>query len=783
MGTINGGSGNNSLVGDFDSNFNDIIYGNGGNDTIRGLTANDSLYGGVDNDRIYGGTGNDLLYGDDGSDLLFGGVGVDNLYGGVGNDLLYGGNENDSLYGGAGNDTLHGGAGNDRLDGGAGTDTVDYSAVSGNMTIDLGAGSATGDGADTLVSIENAIGGLGNDGIVGTTGANRLAGGAGADTLSGGGGNDTLIGNSGDDSLDGGTGNDILYGDDDPANPQSVNYSEEFDGGATGWSNNSTTPVAGAGDVLGRFAGTSGVISKSYDLGPGSKNVAIQFDLYIIDSWDANNPSWSSGRGDGFRIQINGQEIAFELFQFGTTFDNPRSSTVTVDGVTYTITFTPVTTNVNITGATFPDELWRVDISASGYTQPTLTIGLASETNQAVSDESWAIDNFDITATTVPDSSTGNDTLIGGAGNDLLYGSGGNDSLSGDADNDTLYGGTGNDTLYGGAGNDLLYGDAGNDSVLGDAGNDTVYGGAGNDTVQGGTGQDILYGGLGTDVVNGGDDQDAIYMSFTGALNDVLGSEVVDGGSGGIDNDTLTVDITGFGWSRIDVTYNPLDQENGTITFFGPDGVTVVGTLTFTDIENVVIVCFTAGTRIMTEHGPVAVEDLRAGDMVVTRDNGLQPLRWIGQRRLSKAELQARPQLQPVRIAAGALGAAKPDRSMLVSPQHRLLIEGARAEMYFGEAEVLVPAKHLVGSAEVSRALPAEGVTYVHILFDRHEIVLSDGIWTESFQPAERTLCALDAAAREEVLDLFPELAAGDDVFPAARLSLKAHEAKVLLSR
>lgn len=102
--------------------------------------------------------------------------------------------------------------------------------------------------------------------------------------------------------------------------------------------------------------------------------------------------------------------------------------------------------------------------------------------------------------------------------------------------------------------------------------------------------------------------------------------------------------------------------------------------------------------------------------------------------------------------------------------------------MYFGESEVLVPAKHLIGVPEITRALPSDGVTYVHILFDRHEIVLSDGLWTESFQPAERTLNAMDEAARAEVFALFPELASDTSGFPAARLSLKAYEAKVLMS-
>ncbi len=401
----------------------------------------------------------------------------------------------------------------------------------------------------------------------------------------------------------------------------------------------------------------------------------------------------------------------------------------------------------------------------------------------------------------------GGDSIEAGAGTDLVYGDEGNDTINFDTGDDTVYGGEGSDLIddqpsvilaglnliYGGAGNDTIwsgadtdtiYGDTGNDILNGETGNDFLFGGEDNDTLNGSSGNDILSGGAGTDAIFGGDDRDEIRVSFTPTINDALGAEFVDGGSGpgtSSDNDTLRVDILGFGWARMDLVYDPT-LENGTITFFAANGTTVLGTLTFTDIENLVIVCFTAGTRIMTGRGAVPVEDLRAGDLVVTRDHGIQPLRWVGTRRLSTAELQARPELQPVRIGAGALGEAGPDRSMMLSPQHRVLLEGARAEMYFGESEVLVPAKHLLGLAEVTRTLPPGGVTYVHILFDRHEIVLSDGLWTESFQPAERTLSALDRAARAEVLELFPELIGNAGTFPAARLSLKAHEAKVLIS-
>ena len=175
-------------------------------------------------------------------------------------------------------------------------------------------------------------------------------------------------------------------------------------------------------------------------------------------------------------------------------------------------------------------------------------------------------------------------------------------------------------------------------------------------------------------------------------------------------------------------------------------------------------------------------ETLQPGDLVETRDHGFQPLRWIGKRHLTPRELRARPALQPIRIAAGALFGSGPDRPLTVSPQHRVLVSGVRAELYFGEDEVLVPAKHLLGLPGVSRDCPEAGVTYVHLLFDRHELVVSNGAWTESFQPAEKTVSALDAATRAEVLELFPELTAAAPAFPSARLSLRAHEARVLVA-
>ena len=205
----------------------------------------------------------------------------------------------------------------------------------------------------------------------------------------------------------------------------------------------------------------------------------------------------------------------------------------------------------------------------------------------------------------------------------------------------------------------------------------------------------------------------------------------------------------------------------------------MVGSMNFSNVEKL-LVCFTPGTLIDTERGTVAVEALRAGDRVQTLDHGYQPLRWAGRRDLSLADLIVQPELQPVRIAAGALGGGLPLRDMMVSPQHRMLVGSARADMLFGAPEVLVAATHLTTLPGVTQVLPC-GVSYIHLLFDAHELVRADGAWSESFQPAARTLAGMEQPQQAEIAALFPDLGTGAS-FDAARVTLKAHEARVLLA-
>jgi len=175
-------------------------------------------------------------------------------------------------------------------------------------------------------------------------------------------------------------------------------------------------------------------------------------------------------------------------------------------------------------------------------------------------------------------------------------------------------------------------------------------------------------------------------------------------------------------------------------------------------------ICFSADALIATMRGPRAAGDIRPGDLVLTRDRGYRPVRWVGRQRLSGLRLLGTDRLRPIRIAAGALGQGVPARDLTVSPQHRMLLAGPTVASRLGTEEVLAAAKHLVGLPGIGIECPAEGVTYVHLLLDTHEVLLAEGAWAESLYTGKQAMKALPAAQRAEILTLFPDLATG---FPA----------------
>ncbi len=226
-------------------------------------------------------------------------------------------------------------------------------------------------------------------------------------------------------------------------------------------------------------------------------------------------------------------------------------------------------------------------------------------------------------------------------------------------------------------------------------------------------------------------------------------------------------------------------NEDGTLAISGDDDVeefnftytifngidTDVGFVNATSIP-----CFVAGTHISTLRGEVPVEDLVPGDLVLTHDNGPQPLRWIGTQTVA-----AKDNFAPIRIRAGTFGS---HGDLAFSPQHRILVRTSAAEMLFGEPEVLVSAQSLIDGYAIDQC-PGGDVTYVHLLFDDHQILSSDGLATESFLPGSQTKLSFDAHATDEIFELFPQINrdTGSGYSPAARRILKAYEAKLLKDR
>ncbi len=820
----------------------DLVYGYGGNDSVYANTGNDTVFGGTGDDTVYGEEGDDTLYGDEGSDFVDGGAGNDTLFGGksdnslesgTGNDTAYGGDGDDSLNGDRGDDTVFGGAGDDYVRGSFGNDTVyggtgddyvwggygddlhvvednfgtdtifgdseeevlgdtlDLSAVTDDLRVDLSNADAEsgtftdGTSTATFSEIENLVLGGGQDTIVLADfgGQDRIAGFA-APTDNGD-GTFTAI-----DGLD--TTNLTRDFGTTPVTVNDVTVTADPDGHAV--------LIFPGGESLTLLGVTPTQIDDPYALNA----IGIPFSDGTVSGSDGADSivAGYADDPDGDRVDsrdaiLPGDSGDDDLIEAGAGADTVEAG----DG------------HDEVYGAAGEDRLF------GGDGDDTVFGGANNDDlhGDAGDDKLYG--------------DGGDDSLDGGTGDDAIYGGTGDDTFGIDATagTDTVVGGENTDDLDTlsfapmdpGTGVTVTYADAetgtyaadsgttsgtfsqieavigsdsadtfdargatggvradaagGDDTLTGSISNDTLYGNDGDDTLSGGLGSDTLYGGDGADEINvaegdtifGGSGDDDIYLSPLGEASP--GDIVVVGGEGG---ESARGDVLHLGpYADLStLQYTNADPGvggglSGSVTL--DDG----RNLFFSEIED--IVCFTPGTRIATPRGARAIETLVPGDMVVTRDHGLQPVRWIGQRCVP-----ATGALAPIRIRPGVLSGL--GRDILVSPQHRMLFQGYRAELLFGESEVLVAAKHLIDGCDVTRE-DGGHVTYVHMMFDEHEVVYAEGAATESFHPGDVAIGAVGAAARAELFAIFPELRSEPASYgDTARRCLKSHEARLL---
>lgn len=667
----------------------------------------------------------------------------------AGDDYIDGGAGNDSILGGYGADTIAftDGFDNDTVEGGEtgpdDTDTMDFSALSGAIT-----GSYTGDEAGSLTDgagsvqfseIERLIltdqddsvdasadsagvqilAGGGDDSIIGGSGNDSIEGGTGNDTLEGGAGDDTLWGNEGDDLFIGGAGADSFSGG---------NGQDNIDYSASGAAVNIDLDAGSfdGGDATGDAgSGIDGIIGSAYNdtLTGFDGESTVPGDAYTNEFYGGAGDDILDGRGGGDRLY--GGSGADTII--GGSGDDLMEGGDDADTFTMADGFGTDT----VTGGEGGTDQDSLDYSAVSTGMTVTYTGDEAGT---------AYDNANQTTFSEIEGLTLTDQA---------------DSVDASADSAGI-------TVDAGAGDDTVQGGAGDDSIDGGAGDDSLAGGAGADTIAGGTGADTINVAEG-DVATGGDGDDVFNVTDLGEAG--ASTITITGGEG---NETLgdTLNFNGLvEWGGVTYTNTGAGGLSGHATL--TDGTVV----NFSEIENVVI-CYAAGTRILTPRGERRVEDLAPSDLVLTADNGPRPVRWVGKRTVPALEA-----LAPVRIREGALGNS---RDLLVSPQHRMLLTGYRAELLFGEGEVLAPAIHLVNDHDILRETGGM-VTYVHVMFDQHEVIYAEGAASESFHPGQVGVDAIVAPAREELFRIFPELRADLSAYgPASRLSLKRHEVLAL---
>jgi hypothetical protein len=728
------------------------------------------------NDTLYGNDGDDMIHGEGGDDLIYGGAGDDTIHGGDGNDTIHGDDETCEPGGKTGDlfptweqdisnvvfyfDT-DGDGEHDRAikidefpDGGTSTHiSNDLDDFYGQMLGYIEAENPELEGASVVLgaSIKGGVqptefyavdgdgnGALKDDGPTMNTGPGTetllysdfyatydpdASGEAESydDVIDGGAGDDLIFGGTGDDVIDGGEGDDTIYGDYGPGTPGAPGEAKVLV-----WED-----VASDGTALGD--------STDYDAGGVNVNIAYSALDHGATGTISDDETYTEA-GEGLD-----SDSSLELYGTGSSGGFEETSLTTLEFSSTDDAYGDAVQNVFFrlndvdTGYSHDDHIDRVTVRGYDAEGNEVHVVLTPTGVQHVDDNT-------VTGTTEDTGSLGPDNAVGSV----------EVAIAGPVERIEILYENGEDTDQAIWVSDVTFETTAPDGEACEDGDDVITGGAGADVMHG----------------EGGDDTFIVASGDDGA-----GDEIIGGNGPDDETDHDVLDLSGSGKVTIYKTEDDTDfgAYKGTVTFENGS------TLSFSQIENI-IPCFTPGTMIATPKGERRVEELKTGDRVITRDNGIQEIKWVGHKPIGFKELALSDHLKPVLIRAGALGNGLPERDMMVSPNHRVLVANDRTTLYFDEREVLAAAKHLVDNKGILSVEPL-GVTYVHFMFDHHEVVLSDGAWTESFQPGDYSLKGIGNAQRQELFDLFPELETQDGLedYTAARRILKKHEARMLI--
>lgn len=174
---------------------------------------------------------------------------------------------------------------------------------------------------------------------------------------------------------------------------------------------------------------------------------------------------------------------------------------------------------------------------------------------------------------------------------------------------------------------------------------------------------------------------------------------------------------------------------------------------------------------LRTPCGPRRADAIRAGDLIVTRNNGLQPIRAVWKRTLTSADMKAGSGRAPVRLKPRAIGPMMPTRDLLVAYDHRIVVPGYRLSDTDDRQSCLMPAGELCDASEqVWNDRNTAGIDLYTFVFDSHQLFCASGLPVESFLPNAATIPALAAKLRQELVALFPVLGTDPGAYPATKI-------------
>ncbi|WP_259916945.1 nidogen-like domain-containing protein [Jannaschia sp. M317] len=542
---LSGDAGEDSIDGEGDDDIinggddNDTLKGSGGDDTLMGDAGDDRLEGGSGTNELDGGSGadqlvgtggtsfasyrssttgltanlnntnentgdavgdtytaltgiigsgfNDQITGNNQSNELRGNAGNDAMDGDDGNDTIKGEEGDDTLIGGDGDDELSGGAGADALIGGPGRDSASYRDATMAVVADLeNAGANSGEAAgDTFSSIEDLIGGSGDDSLSGTATANVISGSDGDDTLVGRGGNDTLNGDNEDDVLNGGEGADRLNGG--RAN-DIASYEDATTGVQANLGNSAANTGEAAGDTYNSIEGLMGSAFNDTLIGDGNDNLIIGGAGDNTLNGGGGNDTLRGGTGSDAHIGGSGSDTA----DYSEAASGVRASLFDASGNTGEARGDTYNSIEGLMGSAFNDTL-------EGTSNAQMIMGLAGD--DLILERGGA------------------DTIDGGEGLNTLSYENANTFVVVDLEDSTANRGAASGTTITGIQN--LVGTTAADDLLGDAEANMLSGGGNVDNLNGRGGDDTLIGGAGNDQLTGGDGADSFVVE-TGMGNDTV---------------------------------------------------------------------------------------------------------------------------------------------------------------------------------------------------------------------------------------------------------------------